>query len=104
MRTRSLFLAALLALAPLCVRAEEGPCVDVEIGDDKVPSYHCLNKELEEKADSVKPPANVPPIGTRSPAVEFGGFNQRALKQQYGPNFGTSAVPYRPQRTYTNLR
>ena len=100
MRARDILLTALVILAPLSVGAEEGPCVEVEIGDDKAPSYRCLNQELRSQIDSVKPAANLPPVDAASPAVKLGGFNQQALKQQYGPNFGKSAVPYRPSQTY----
>lgn len=104
MRIHSLFLASVLVLSPVHVSAENSPCVDVEIGGEKATSHNCLNRRLQEKVGSVKPPANVPPIGGSSPAVTLGGFNQQALKQQYGSTFGTSSVPYRPQQTYPSLR
>lgn len=100
MRARNVLLPVLLTLAPLSAGAQEEPCVEVEIGSEKAPAYRCLNQQLQDKADSVKPPANIPPAGVTSPAVKLGGFNQQALKQQYGPNFGKSAAPYRPSQTY----
>jgi len=78
----------------------QNACVEVEIGDDKASGFGCLNQTLEEKVQSIRPPENIPPLGNTSPTVRLGGFNQTALRQQYGPNFGKSAVPYRPARTY----
>ena len=100
MRAKDILLTVLVILAPLSAGAGEGPCVEVEIGDDKAPTYRCLNQGLQSAVDAVKPTVNLPPADAASPAVKLGGFNQQALKQQYGPNFGTSAVPYRPSQTY----
>lgn len=103
---RSVWLVLSIVAAGPIVRPSpvvaDGPCVEVEIGDDKAPAFGCLNRQLQEHVEIVRPPANVPPNGVESPAVRLGGYNQQALRQQYGPNFGKSVVPYRPAQTYAN--
>jgi len=97
-----LSIAAVALVAHSSPVVADGPCVEVEIGDDKAPTFGCLNRQFQEHVEIVRPPANVPPNGVESPAVRLGGYNQQALRQQYGPNFGKSAVPYRPAQTYVN--
>ena len=89
--------ACLVAFHP--AQAEE-TCVEVEIGGEKAPNLSCLNQNLQKQADSVHPTGNVAPLDASSPAVKLGGYNEMALKQQYGPNYGKSAIPYRPTNTY----
>ena len=91
-----------LVLATAPALAEE-TCVEVEIGGEKTPNLSCLNQHLQHQADTVRPTANVAPLdATSSPAVKLGGYNQAGMKQQYGPNYGKSAVPWRPTNTYGN--
>jgi hypothetical protein len=56
----------------------------------------CLNQELAQKAAAVAHAPTVAPLDAQSSAVKVGGFNQAAVAQQYGQNFGKSAQPYRP--------
>lgn len=55
-----------------------------------------LNRELKRKVDAVNPTINAPPIDARSPDTRIGVVNIPAVQQQYGKNFGVSAVPFRP--------
>lgn len=96
----------LLAVFGLVVAAApalaEETCVEVEIGGEKTPSLSCLNQRLQHQADNVRPTGNVAPLDATSSPVKLGGYNETALKQQYGPNYGKSAVPWRPANTYGN--
>lgn len=69
-------------------------CVEVEIGRDS--SFGCLNQMLRREADRVNPSINLPPIDARSPDVRIGNVNEAAVRQQYGANYGRSAIPFRP--------
>jgi hypothetical protein len=71
-------------------------CVEVEIDGQKAPAYSCINQRLQQQVEQVQPVANVPPLDASSPAVAVHGFNQTALQQQFGQNFGKSVVPFRP--------
>jgi hypothetical protein len=77
-------------------------CVDVEIGNEKAPSLGCLNRRLKQQVDRVAPSLNVPPIDARSQDTRVGVANTVAVQQQYGQNFGRSAIPFRPQPTFAN--
>jgi hypothetical protein len=69
-------------------------CVDVRIGNEE--AFGCLNQKLRREVDKVNPSMNLPPIDARSPDVRVGNVNEAAIRQQYGPNYGRSAIPYRP--------
>jgi hypothetical protein len=69
-------------------------CVDVSIGDDR--SFGCLNEKLKRQVDKVNPVQNIPPIDAKSSDLKVGVVNMPGVQQQYGRNFGVSAVPYRP--------
>jgi hypothetical protein len=77
-------------------------CVEVEIGNEKAPSLGCLNRRLKQQVDRVAPSSSVLPIDARSQDIRVGVANTVAVQQQYGPNFGRSAIPFRPQQTFTN--
>lgn len=74
-------------------------CVEVEIGGSK--AFDCINRRLKRQADKVAPLKNLPPADARSQDIHLGIVNTPAVKQQYGPNFGNSVVPYRPSRTFS---
>ncbi|WP_229309046.1 hypothetical protein [Hyphomicrobium album] len=74
-------------------------CVEVEIGGAK--ALDCINRKLKRDAEKVAPVKNLPPVDATSQDIHLGIVNAPAVKQQYGPNFGNSAVPYRPSRTFT---
>ena len=84
------------------VLAEE-TCVEVEIGGEKAPNLNCLNQHLQKQVDSVRPSETIAPLDASSSAVRLGGTNETALKQQYGPNYGKSAVPWRSTSSYGTL-
>lgn len=71
-------------------------CIEVEIDGQKASDVNCLNQELEQKAASVPHGTAVAPLSATAPNVQTGGFNQSAIRQQYGQNLGKSAEPYRP--------
>lgn len=63
-------------------------------GDAK--SLERLNQVLKRKVDEINPSFNTPPLDARSPDTKIGVINIPAVQQQYGQNFGRSAIPYRP--------
>jgi hypothetical protein len=69
-------------------------CVDVQIGNDS--AFGCLNQKLKREVDKVNPSINMPPLDARSPDVRVGNVNEAAVRQQYGSNYGRSAIPFRP--------
>lgn len=69
-------------------------CVEVEI--DGTRTFNCTTEKLKRDAERVVPQANVPPLDAHSPDVKLGIINIPAVKQQYGQNYGTSVIPYRP--------
>src|ERR1700737_3753395 len=69
-------------------------CVEVEIGSSR--AFECLNQKLKQQVDRVAPTLNLPPIDARSPDTKTGVVNIPGVQQQYGKNFGVSAVPFRP--------
>jgi hypothetical protein len=69
-------------------------CAEAETGSTR--SMDCLNQKLRREVDRVNPVMNLPPIDARSPDTKVGIVNIPGVQQQYGRNFGVSAVPYRP--------
>jgi hypothetical protein len=69
-------------------------CIEVEIGNDS--SFGCLNQRLKREVDRINPSLNLPPLDARSADVRVGNVNEAAVRQQYGSNYGRSAIPYRP--------
>jgi hypothetical protein len=82
--------------APSASSEKSQVCVQVLIAGEAVPDYTCLNQALGDQARIAQRLTNVPPIDATAAAVKVGGFNQAALSQQYGKNWGNSPVPYRP--------
>jgi hypothetical protein len=69
-------------------------CVDVQIGVED--AFGCLNEKLKREVTRVNPSMNVPPLDARSSDISVGNVNEAAVREQYGPNYGKSAFPYRP--------
>jgi len=69
-------------------------CVDVQIGGDN--AFSCLNQKLKREVDRTNPSLSPPPLDARSPDVRVGNVNEAAVREQYGSNYGRSAVPFRP--------
>jgi hypothetical protein len=99
--------AILVASGAMCVSAgaqdvklngekAQTSCIEVTIDGQKAPDMSCLNQQLEQKAAAVRPTPVIAPVDAHSPSVQTGGFNQAAVAQQYGQNFGKSVQPYRP--------
>jgi hypothetical protein len=80
--------------APSATDSTHQTCVDVEI--DGTHSFGCINDQLKRKVDQVNPVMNVPPVDAHSPSTEIGLYNDPALREQYGQNYGKSVMPYRP--------
>jgi len=68
-------------------------CVEVQIGQSK--GFDCLNAKLRRDVEQVSPQLNLPQIDARSSDIKTGVINIPGVQQQYGRNFGVSAVPYR---------
>jgi hypothetical protein len=69
-------------------------CAEGENGSSR--SMDCLNQKLRREVDRVNPPMNLPSVDARSSDTKVGVVNIPAVQQQYGRNFGVSAVPFRP--------
>ncbi|WP_316188957.1 hypothetical protein [Bradyrhizobium sp. SZCCHNS1054] len=77
----------------------KGRCTEAKGETDT--SFGCINERLRRKVDEVNPPVlNLPPIDAKSSDLKVGTVNIPAVQQQYGRNFGHSAVPYRPTVIY----
>ena len=48
--------------------------------------------DLKRKVDEVNPTINTPPLDARSPDTRIGVINVPGAQQQYGKNFGNSAI------------
>lgn len=110
MRKVALGLLAVAAFSGPCLGQQKAPssagstsppgsvlqdsCVEVEIDGTK--TFDCLNSKLKDRVERTVPVPNLPPIGTQSQDIHLGIANTPAVRQQYGPNFGKSVVPYRP--------
>jgi len=74
-----------------------GPCVDVQIGNDRTLDFDCLNRQLRLQADRQHMPATpAAPIGAGSSSTAVGAANQAAAQQMMGNAFGKSSQPQRP--------
>jgi hypothetical protein len=105
-----------LTAAPACLAQDRKPeivipssqqpsmfsetCVEVEIGGEKAPSLGCLNRRLKQQVDRIAPSVNAPPFDARSQDIHLGIANTVAVQQQYGPNYGRSAIPFRPPQNF----
>jgi hypothetical protein len=90
-------LATLGLGAPAPVRAEgtsqSQTCVDVRIGDERY--YDCLNTLLRQSVPQQPAPLPQAPLTATSPPNAVGTFNEQAVRQMMGNNFGVSVVPQR---------
>ena len=97
-----IFLAAALLLgARICLAqanpADTGPCVDVQVGNERVADLDCINRQLRLHVEREHgTPALSPPIDARSPSTAVGTANQAAAEQMMGSAFGKSGQPQRP--------
>ena len=76
---------------------DAGPCVDVQIGNERVLDFDCINRQFRLKSDRLHmAPAPAAPIDARSSSTATGTANQAAAEQMMGDAFGKSATPQRP--------
>ena len=94
--------AALTLCAGLPAFAADGadtnaPCVDVQVGNERVPDYDCINRQFRLQADRAHTgPVPEAPIDTHSSSPATGAANQAAAQQMMGDAFGKSAKAQRP--------
>jgi hypothetical protein len=78
--------------------AGTGICGNIQPGSAR--SFNCLNRQLQQQVDNVNPATPSAPFSASSTDIKVGTVNMSAVKQQYGQNFGVSAIPYRPALTF----
>jgi hypothetical protein len=71
-------------------------CVQVQVAGQGPSAFNCLNQQLQQEVEGFAPSQSKLPISATSPSNQVGTFNEQSLSEQYGQNFGKSAVPYRP--------
>jgi hypothetical protein len=78
--------------------ASPNPCASAPSGSPE--ALNCLNQKLKQQVEGINPGPTTPsaPLDARSPDTKVGVVNVPAVKEQYGKNFGISAVPFRPAR------
>lgn len=102
---RAICMFALMMVAPLAW-AQGSPdlrtqrCIEVQIGGEK--AFNCANEHFKREVERVNPSLNTPPISAGSQDLRTGVANIPSVRQQYGPNFGRSTVPYRPATTFNS--
>jgi hypothetical protein len=96
-------LAGGLFLAPPCPAQTaapngSGPCVDVQIGSERVSDIDCINRQFRLGVEQAHAqPTLAAPIDANSPSTAVGTANQAAAEQKMGGAFGKSAQPQRPR-------
>jgi hypothetical protein len=77
------------------------PCVDVQVGNERIPDFDCLNRQFRLQADRAHAAAApAAPIDTHSSSIQVGTANTAAAQQMMGNAFGKSAQPQRPAQTF----
>jgi hypothetical protein len=71
-------------------------CVQVQIQGQKPNPYDCLNQQMQQQVQGTGSASPSLPLTSSSPSNKTGTFNEQGLREQYGPNFGKSVIPYRP--------
>jgi hypothetical protein len=98
-----IFGAAVISLcAPACLAQTPssdggGPCVDVQVGNERVADLDCLNRQLRLHVEQEHAVPAVPaPIDARSSSTAVGTASEAAAEQTMGSAFGKSPQPQRP--------
>jgi hypothetical protein len=79
------------------------PCVEVQIGQDRVSQMNCLNEAFRRSVEHEhKAPVPEAPITAQSASNKVGTFNNAAAQQMMGNAYGVSAVPQRPHNIFTS--
>jgi hypothetical protein len=118
MRSSSLFLGGLLVVATLqpafAGNAKTKPvdnsgsdvCVGVSIDGSALDNFSCLNAHLRQSAIAAKDRADqslsLEGGAANAPPSALNVFNETATHERLGDAFGHSAIPQRPQKTYSN--
>jgi len=71
-------------------------CWKVQIAGQKPSPYDCLNQQLQQEVEGTSSTSPALPLSAGSPSNKVGTFNEQGVSEQYGQNFGKSAIPYRP--------
>jgi hypothetical protein len=71
-------------------------CVQVQAGGQTSSAYDCLNRQLQQQTQATQHAMPQAPFAAGSAPNQTGTFNKQGVSEQYGQNFGKSAVPYRP--------
>ena len=86
-----------LAAADPPAGGDAGPCVEVQIGNERLLDFDCINRQFRLQADRQHmAPAPAAPVDARSSSTATGTANQAAAQQMMGDAFGKSAAPQRP--------
>ncbi|TCV91784.1 hypothetical protein EC912_10914 [Luteibacter rhizovicinus] len=75
-------------------------CTDVEIQGRRVPSYDCLSRLM---AAPTRTGTSTAPLASEAQSAmshRMGLYNDSALRQRMGTNFGRSVEPMRPTVSY----
>ncbi len=71
-------------------------CVQVKVNGESPSAYNCLNQQLQQEALGTSAANPKLPLTASSGPNQVGTFNEQSVREQYGQNFGKSAIPYRP--------
>jgi hypothetical protein len=84
-----------LATGYAWAQAPRPECVDAKIGSAE--AYNCLNRQFQDQVTQQHQGGNPgATVDARSPAPQVGTYNQAAVREHLGANFGKSTVPQRP--------
>jgi hypothetical protein len=73
-----------------------GPCVDVQVGSERLTDLDCINRQLRLHVEREHAAPALPPIDAHSSSTAVGTANQAAAQQMMGSAFGKSGQPQRP--------
>jgi hypothetical protein len=83
--------------------SKDMPCVEVQIGQDRVSQMNCLNDAMRRAVEREhNTPIPQAPITAQSASNKVGIYNDAAARQMMGNAFGISAQPQRPKTSFTN--
>ena len=73
---------------------EQTSCTDARVGSAE--AYSCVNQKLYQQGLRQHATGGGGSIDATAPAPQVGTYNQAAVREHLGSNFGKSAVPQRP--------
>jgi hypothetical protein len=71
-------------------------CVQVKVNGESPSAYNCLNQQLQQEVLGTGAANPKLPLTANAAPNQVGTFNEQSVREQYGQNFGKSAIPYRP--------